>query len=354
VTSKKAAPWLAAFAVVMAIGSAATKARAGAEVKLDRDFLSGLVEKLPPAPFKKDGQYHGSARNFRLVAIDPKGRRFLVACEVGGKFRPPVATALRLPDRSSQPQAKGTEAETPGWRSFTFDVKAAVHVEPGPDGTPTFAVDVEEVKRRELDGAAGLLAKVLGKLFDDIVTKVADGKAATMSAKLNAKMLKQVEAFKQYGVFCEIDYSPDAVVLRFDVTRLKAEGVAGHVFGAPAPGTTPLFRFARPAFGDRYYTTDPQPQGLPGYVYEGIACHVLGAPAPGSIPLERWRRPRECFYVTPPADARALGRMGYHFETVACHVYPEAKPGTVPFYRFVDPKNGVHFYTTHPHAEFLK
>jgi len=26
----------------------------------------------------------------------------------------------------------------------------------------------------------------------------------------------------------------------------------------------------------------------------------------------------------------------------------------VPFYRFVDPKTGVHFYTTHPHAEFAK
>ena len=49
-----------------------------------------------------------------------------------------------------------------------------------------------------------------------------------------------------------------------------------------------------------------------------------------------------------------LARMGYRFDTIACYVYPEAKPGTVPLYRFVDPKNGVHFYSTHPHAEFLK
>ena len=264
-TSMNAAsvPWMTGIVAVVMIGVVAVDARAGAEVKLDRDFLSGLVEKLPPAPFQKAGQYHGSARNFRLVAIDPKGRRFIVACEVSGEFRPPVATALRIPDPPSTPVARNPDAQRPGWRSFAFDVRASVRVEPGVDGTPKFAVEVDEVKRRELDGAAGLLAKVLGKLFDDIVTKVADGKAATMSAKLNARVLKQVEAFKQYGVFCAIEYSPDDVVLRFDVTRLKSEGVAGYVFGTPEPGTTPLYRFVRPTVGDHFFTINPEAQGVP-------------------------------------------------------------------------------------------
>jgi hypothetical protein len=325
-------------------------ANAGAEVKLDRDFLAGLIEKLPPTPFKKDGQYHGSVRSYRLLGIDPKARRFLVACEVSGEFRPPVAAALRRSEPAPKPEA----TDTPGWRTFAFDVKASVKVEPGPDGTPRFAVDVDEVKRRELEGAAGVLAKVLGTLFDDAVTKVADGKAATLSAKLNSKMIQQVESFKQYGVFCGIDYGADAVVLRFDVTRFKSEGIVGYVYAEASPGSVPLHRYVRAWPGDHFYTTDTPPNGLPGYTYEGVACHVLDHPEPGSVPLERWRRPRESLYITHPADPQSLIRQGYRPETIAFYVYPDAKPGTVPLYRFVDPHTGLHFYTTHPHAEFAK
>jgi hypothetical protein len=340
----------ASIVLVIATCGISSTARAGAEVKLDRDFIAGLIEKLPPTPFKKDGQYHGSARSYRLVGIDPKGRRFLVACEVGGEFRAPVGAALRR----SEPAPKAEATNTPGWRSFTFDVTASVKVEPGSDGTPKFAVDVEEVKRRELEGAAGVLAKVLGKLFDDVVTKAADGKAATMSAKLNAKMLKQVESFKQYGVFCGIDYASDAVVLRFDVTRFKSEGIVGYVYAEPEPGTVPLYRYLRAGFGDHFYTTDTPPSGPPGYVYEGVACHVLNHSEPGAVALERWRRPRESLYITHPVDSLPLTRQGYRPEAIAYYVYPDPKPGTVPFYRFVDPRSGIHFYTLHPHAEFAK
>jgi hypothetical protein len=344
----------ASLALVIAILGLASTADAGAEVKLDRDFIAGLVEKLPPTPFKKDGQYHGSARSYRLVAIDPKARRFVVACEVTGEFRPPMGAALR----KSEPQPKPEATNTPGWRSFTFDVTASVRVEPGPDGAPRFAVDVDEVKRRELEGAAGVLAKVLGKLFDDLVTRVADGKAATMSAKLNAKMLKQVESFKQYGVFCGIDYAPEAVVVHFDVTRFKSEGIVGYVYAEPPPsasaGTVPLHRYFREWPGDHFFTTDPPPSVLPGYRYEGIACHVLNHAEPGSVPLERWRRPRESIYIVHPADPQPLYRFGYRPEAIAFYVYLDAKPGTVPLYRFIDPRSGLHFYSTHPHAEFAK
>ena len=301
-------------------------------MKLDRDFISGIVEKLPPTQFKKDGQYHGSARLFRLVAIDPKGRRFIVSCEVTGEFRALIAKALG----KSGAMPKNDATDTPGWRSFAFDVRASVKVEPGRDGAPKFAVDVDEVKRRELDGAAGVFAKMLGKVFDEAVTKLADGRAATMSGKLNDKMLKQVEAFKKYGVFQEIEYAADGIVLRFDVTRLKSDGIAGYVYAEPAPGTVPFHRYKRPRWGDHFYTTDGSISSQTGYIYEKVACHVLDHPAPGTLPLEDWRRPRESYYITHP-DAQALTRLGYHPEPVACHVYPEPKEGTVPLYRFVDP-----------------
>lgn len=330
-------------------------ARGAAEVKLDRDFIAGLVEKLPPAPFSRAGQYRGSARGFRLVAIDPQKRRFVVACEVAGEFRPPIAGAIRRavtpPSDSRPPPALSGE---PGWKSFAFDVRASVRAEPGPDGVPRFWVDVDEVKRRELEGVAGGLARVLGRHFDGIVTRVADGKAATMNAKLNEKLQKKVDAFKEYGVLREVAYLPDQVVLTFDVTKYKSEGVAGHVFPVPQPGTLPLHRWVRPGPNDHFYTTSPHPPaGHPYYVYESVACHVFPTPQPGTVPLHRWRGPREWFYTTS-ADGEHTDRVGYRPEAVACHVFPTAQPGTVPLYRFVDPRTGVHFYTTHPHAEFAK
>ncbi len=340
-----------ALAVVLAPGAA----RSAAEVRLDQDFLAGLVEKLPPAPFGKAGQYRGSARGFRLTAIDPKARALVVACEVGGEFRPPIAGAVRRavtrPGTRPGPNASGPE---PGWRAFTFDVRASVHAEPGPDGTPLFRVDVDEVKRRELEGVAGALAKVLGRHFDGLVTQVADGKAALLSEKFNAQLRKKVAAFKEYGVLREVGYAPDRLVLTFDVTRFRADGVAGHVFDAPRPGTVPLYRWVRPGPNDHFYTTSPGTlPGHPYYVYERVSCHVLARPMPGTVPLHRWRGPREWFYTTAP-DGEGVGRRGYRPETVACHVYPAPVPGTVPLYRFLDPRTGAHFYTTHPHAEFAK
>jgi hypothetical protein len=337
------------------VSSTPTYAGAAAEVKLDRDFIASLVEKLPPVPFQKEGQYHGSARAFRLLAIDPKTRRFLVACEVAGEFRPPIAQALRLP--TAKASGKPGETDTPGWRAFTFDVKAGVRVEPGQEGSPRFQVDVEEVKRRELEGIAGALARVLGRSFDDLVTQVAAGKAALLSDKANARLQSKLAAFQQYGVFCGIDYFPDHIALTFDVTRLKSEGIVGYVFAEPTPGAVPLYRFVRPRPGDHYYSTDPEPNGLPGYVYEKVACYVLDQPRPGSVPLLRWRSRRECFYtqgVESASLAPSLGRVGYRPEAVACHLYGQPSPGTVPLYQFVDPRTGLHFYSTHPHAEFMK
>jgi hypothetical protein len=74
------------------------------------------------------------------------------------------------------------------------------------------------------------------------------------------------------------------------------------------------------------------------------------------VALHRWLGRREWYYTTDHLGT-GLARLGYRPETVACHVFdPNAPPppGAVPFYRFVDPRTGVHFYTTHPHAEFAK
>ncbi|MFO0952092.1 MAG: hypothetical protein U0835_13280 [Isosphaeraceae bacterium] len=338
--------WVFGFAAVIGCTLGPAEARA-AEVRLDRGFVSGLLEKLPPAPFAKEGQYHGEARGFRLAGIDPKKRRLLVACEVAGEFRPPIAAAIRKGQKDG------------GWQAFKFDVTVGIRAEPGRDGAPKVAVDVEEVRRRELDGVAGLLAKVLGRHFDEIVTQVADGKVNDLTKKINAQVVKRIEGFKQYGVLREVGYTSEEVILVFDVTKMRPEGVVGLVYAAPAPGTVPLHRWTRPRRGDHFYTTSPDSGSLPalGYVYEGVCCHVPAGPGPNTLPLSRWKGPHEWFYTTDPKGEGAL-RLGYRPETVACHVLsPEAKPapeGTTPLYRFVDPRKGVHFYTTHPHAEFLK
>jgi hypothetical protein len=373
----------AALALIAAVfGTSWTPARGGAEVTLDREFLAGLVEKAPPAPFQTAGQYRGSARNFRLAAIDPAGRRLVVAFEVAGEFRAPIAGALRravtppaphtarvVPSAAptadgAVPQPKPRAAgplpldgdDTRGWSGFTLGVRAGVKVEPGgPDGTPRLAVTVDEIQRHELDGVAGVLALVLGHHFDALATQIANGKAAALSAKVNEQVRKKVAAFSEYGVLRAVDYEPDRLVLTFDVTRFQADRIAGYVFPAdhPAPGSAPLYRWVRPRLNDHFYTIRPDPPaGHPYYIYETVACHVLEAPAPGTVPLNRWRGPREWFYTSAP-DGEGFGRKGYHPETVACHVLAAPAPGTVPLYRFVDAA-GLHFYSTHPHAEFIK
>ena len=136
------------------------------------------------------------------------------------------------------------------------------------------------------------------------------------------------------------------------------EGPLGGIAQAPICGGIPLHRLYQPTTGDHFYTTSPEAGALPtlGYVYEGACCYVPDGPGPDTLPLGRWKGPREWFYTTDPRG-EGLARVGYRPEFVACHVIaPDAEPppGAVKFYRFVDPRSGVHFYTTHPHAEFAK
>lgn len=319
---------------------------AGAEVKLGKDFLDGVVAKLPPCPFEKAGKYRGTVHSYRFVAIDPRSRQLLVACQIEGEFHPPVTGPLS--------ERVGRSPQTPpGWRKFSFDVKARVNIEPGVDGVPRFRIEIDEVKKRELDGFSGIVAKFLGQYFDELVTQIASGRASRLSQRLNGEVIKRVTLFKEYGVFCGIDYAPSEVVLHFDLTRFRLEGVAGYVFALAQPGTVPLYRWLHTRNGSHYYTTSPAAPDRPNSVSEGIACHVYDHRVAEAVPFYLWRNGRDDLYTTSPSGEGA-SRLGYRPRGIACYIDCDPKPGRIPLYRFYDPVRHQHFYTTHPHAEFAK
>jgi hypothetical protein len=321
-------------------------ARASADLRLGKDFIAGIVEKLPPVAFERPGQYRGLVHGFQLIAIEPRGRLLLVACKIDGEFRAPVNGPIS--DRVAR------SPRTPeGWRKFGFDVSARVNVEPGGDAAPRFRIGIEEVKRRDLDGATGLVAKALGQIFDDLVTQFANGRASSLGDRLNAELARRVAMFKEYGVFCGIEYSQNDLVLHFDLTRLRAEGIAGYVFAEERPGTVPLYRWRHPGDGSHYYTTRPNAPDRPRAVSEGVACFVPDHRVPDAVPLYRWSNGYDHLYTTA-LDGERASRLGYKHRGVACFVYHDPQPGTVPLYRFFDPRRRQHFYTLHPYAEFLK
>jgi hypothetical protein len=320
--------------------------RAAAEIKLGKDFLEGVVAKLPPTSFEKAGKYRGTVHSYRLVAILPRARRFLVACQIEGEFHPPVSGPIS--DRV------GRSPQTPeGWRKFRFDVKARVNIEPGVDGAPRFRIEIDEVKKRELDGFSGVVAKFLGQYFDELVTQLAGGRASRLNKRLNDEILKRVGLFKEYGVFHAIDYTESEVVLHFDLTRFRIEGIAGYVFAEEQPGTVPLYRWFHPRDGSHYYTIQPNTPDRPNAISEGISCHVYDHPVAETVPIYHWRNRRDDLY-TLSAEGENAGRAGYRPQGIVGYIYRDLKPGTVPLHRFYDPVRHQHFYTLHPHAEFAK
>jgi hypothetical protein len=69
--------------------------------------------------------------------------------------------------------------------------------------------------------------------------------------------------------------------------------------------------------------------------------------------VELFRGRVDHLYTADPAAERIRPRL-FQSEGVAFHVLAGPVDGAVPFYRFNDPRRGLHFYTTHPHAEFAK
>jgi hypothetical protein len=326
--------------------SAPLSARAATEIRLEKDFLAGVVEKLPPSPFEKAGQYRGSVHSYRLAGFDPKRRSLLAALTAEGEFKPPASGPISERVSRSKDHAEG-------WRKFRFEIKASVNVEAGMDGSPRFKVDVDEVKRTELEGVAGLLAKILGKRFDEIATQVVDGKAASVNQQLNAEIMKRAAAFKDYGVFCGIDYAIDSVVLRFDLTRFKREGFVGYIHPEPRPGAAPLHRWLDTRTGAHLYTLAPSLETPGRYASDGIAGYVPDASTPGAKPIYAFHGRLDNFYTPAPENELIRPRL-YRAEGIAFYVLAEAKDGAVPLYRFFDQRRGLHFYTVHPHAEFAK
>lgn len=343
-------PWWRQWTILGVFGWAvllqARPAHAAAEVKFDKEFLNGVITKLPPTSFAKPDKYRGTVHSYRLIAIDPRTRRFLIACQIEGEFHPPVTGPIS--------ERVGRSPQTPeGWRKFRFDVKARVNIEPGVDGAPRFRIEIDEVKKRELDGFSGVVAKFLGQYFDELVTQLASGRASRLNNRLNDEIKKRVSLFKEYGVFRAIDYTPTEVILHFDLTRFKSEGISGYVFGAEQPGAVPLYRWFHPRDGSHYYTIRPNAPDRPNSVSEGISCYVSAYPVADTVPFYHWRNRRDDLYTTL-ADGEAPGRSGYQPLGVACYIYRNPHPGTVPLYRFFDPVRAQHFYSQHPHAEFAK
>ena len=338
--------WIALGALAWLAIGAGQAARGSADVRLGADFIAGIIEKLPSVAFEKPGQYRGMVHYFHLIAIDARNRQLLVGCKIDGEFHAPVNGPLS--DRMAR------SPQTPeGWRKFGFDVKARVNVEPGANGAPRFRIGIDEVKRRDLDGATGLIARALGQFFDDLVTQFANGRASQLSERLNTAIGRQVAMFREYGVFCGIQYSRSELLLHFDLTRLRSEGIAGFVFAEQRQGTVPLYRWAHPADGSHYYTVRGNSPDRPRSVYQGVACYVLDHRVADAVPLYRFSTAHDHLYTLEP-DSEQTTRLGYTYHGAACFIFRDQRPGTVPLYRFFDARRRQHFYTLHPYAEFLK
>ena len=319
------------------------------EVKVDRDFLASLLGKLPPTPFERAGQYRGQADGYQLVAIDPKGRKLVLGCTVAGEFDE-SAVVSGLSGRG-KPAAATPAKPGASWKKFRFEVRVSVNIEVGPDGGPRFRVDVDDIKRKELDGLAGSLAKVMGRGFDRVVTAFADQKAASIDDKLNGEVAKKVELFKQYGMLCGVDYFADHLVLLFDQSRFRPEGTIGHVYTEPRPGAIPLYRWLHIRKGDHFYTTDINEPDRRVYRLECVACYVLDGSFPGSVPsTDGTTSANACTpspSPTPPYSATATAPPPSPATS-----FPPPPPAPFPFFSFSDPTTGLHFYSIHPNAEF--
>ena len=102
--------WIALGVLVWAAMTPARPARASADVRLDKDFIGGIIEKLPPVTFEKPGQYRGIVHGFQLIAIEARTRQLLVGCKIDGEFHAPVNGPIT--DRvGPQPADAGRVAE---------------------------------------------------------------------------------------------------------------------------------------------------------------------------------------------------------------------------------------------------
>ena len=187
-------------------------------------------------------------------------------------------------------------------------MKAFVNIEPSLDGAPRFRIEIDEVKKRELDGFSGVVARFLGQYFDELVTQLASGRASRLNNRLNDEIKKRVTLFKEYGVFRAIDYRSTEVVLHFDVSRFRSEGIAGYVFSVEQPGTVPFIGgYIR---GMAPITTRSAQR--PGPAQFGQRWHFvlrLRPPCRGNSPAFPLANRRDDFYTTWRTAKTPAGRL---------------------------------------------
>ena len=124
-------PWIL-ISVLGSLALVSSRIEAAAEVKLSKDFLDGVVEKLPPCPFDKPNHYRGRVHSFRLNTIDPRDRRLLIACQIEGQFRPTVKGPIS--------ERVGRGPSTPeGWASSDSRSKRTSTSNRAPPASPDFA-----------------------------------------------------------------------------------------------------------------------------------------------------------------------------------------------------------------------
>lgn len=127
--------------------------------------------------------------------------------------------------------------------------------------------------------------------------------------------------------------------------RVKREMEAAFKTPLKNEAPVPLMSYRNPRNGERRYTTKADEFGS-SFEYTGIAAYVYRNRAPGTVPLFRYAR------VTGPihnyvfnTDIKGFG-AGFHFDGVAGYVYPKQVDGSVPVYRYNERRNENYFFTT--------
>jgi astacin (peptidase family M12A)/uncharacterized protein DUF5648 len=119
----------------------------------------------------------------------------------------------------------------------------------------------------------------------------------------------------------------------------RNDGVVCHVWAAPVPGATPLFRLSGPQGNSLCTTSALEAYYLvvtEGYAVDGVACYVYPMPAVGLTPLYRLakKEPKDQLYTTSLDEMwQALTHFDYEAQGVAGHVLSTQYPGAVPLYK---------------------
>ena len=167
----------------------------------------------------------------------------------------------------------------------------------------------------------GFVAKFLGQYFDELVTQLASGRASRLNKRLNDEILEaRRRCSRNTACFERIDYTPSEVILHFDLTRFRAEGIAGYVFAATRPGTVPLYRWLHPRDGSHYYTTVPNAPDRPNSVSEGISCHIYDHPVAGNSRTLSLAQPARRPFTRLSPTAKMPARVGYRHYGIAGYI----------------------------------